>query len=125
MSEENGERRHDHLSRRDFYLAERAAESALRKFGPSIVDETLTRLGIPAKDPIAMQRRMAYLEDASNRASDPEVKADREWTRKNRARCEKVQDAAISKASALIVGAAGVLLVLGTLAYLGLPVKIP
>ena len=58
-------------------IAEQAACLAVEKTVPVVMEATLTRLGIDARDPIGVQRQMAYLKDAAERAQDPEVIADR------------------------------------------------
>jgi len=106
-------------------IAERAACRAVEKTVPAVIDATLTRLGIDTRDPIGVQRQMAYLKDAAARAADPDVQRDREWTRKTRVRCDTFQSAVVSNGARIGVTVIAALLLLGLIAYFGLPVKVP
>ena len=91
------EKRRDHLTRRDIEIAERAAESAIRKHGPTLIRETLTGLGIDARDPIATQESFSYLRRAIAYEKHPDTPAKRAWVDKTWRRCERVKSLAFDK----------------------------
>lgn len=104
-------------------IAERVAARVVEKTVPAVIEATFQRLGVDTRDPISVQRQMGYLAEATERASDPEVKKDRDYLRRSRVRCERVQETIISKSTSMVVWALIMLLVLGTATYFGL--KIP
>lgn len=69
-------------------IVNRGVTRAVNEAVPKAIDETLCRIGIDISDPIAMQGQMAYLKEAAIRSKDPDVIADRAFTRESRMRCE-------------------------------------
>ncbi len=66
------------------------------------VKETLTTFGFDTSNPIALQQQQAWLRAAVARESDPETKADRDFTRTNRKRCESIGAKAITTVVGLL-----------------------
>jgi len=116
------ERRNDAEMRQLVEICEgaacRVAERVVEKAVPAAIAATFERFGIETKDPIKVQKDMAFLTEARERSADPEYKADRAWTRKKREGCERRVEIASSSAVKMAIAAAGVLLVGGGVAWM-------
>jgi hypothetical protein len=68
---------------------DQVADRVVQETVPVAIERTFQKFGIDTTDPVAVQGDMAYLREAAQRARDPEVLADRAFTRETRHRCEK------------------------------------
>lgn len=100
-------------------VATEAAEASTRKW--------LTIMGLDPNHPIQSQAAFAALREMSGKATDPELAADRVWTRRTRLRFEGAFGRVVAAALTIsVVGAAhaayaGILAMFGA----GVPPRIP
>lgn len=101
-------------------IIQKAAQDASEKTAatfPKVVKETLISIGIDTNDKIGMQRQMSYLRESAHRAEDPDVRADRDWARKTRQRCEKFEAAVLSGLGGTLVKLTVAVVLLAIAAY--------
>lgn len=100
-------------------VAVKAAQDAVNRTVPVVVNQILKGFGIDADDPLAVQRHMQYVRESAERSADSEVVADRAFLRQTRLRCEKVHDVLFNTGIGTVVRLAIVVALIGIAVWLG------